>query len=523
MAAGLFRSEERRKIEALAAIPYANPFTEERPELARAVLGAAYESPPRYLLPGQPLHRLDGNLGALVEIAETLLRNIGERLRRRSSISPREKSLVEGVTHFVVFHRHASEFDAALAQEGEPGGARVGQRFNAANTFERCRRDFESILGHEAMGIDVNAEAPRWFAFYFQVRRAWVHTFAFIQGGSDALRALRARIWQSIFTHDMRRYQRGLFDRMDDITTLILGPSGSGKELVARAIGLSRFVPYDVPQRAFAADFAESFHPLNLSALSPTLIESELFGHQRGAFTGALADRAGHLETCGDFGTVFLDEIGETAPEIQVKLLRVLQTRQFQRLGDTASRVFKGRVVAATHQDLPTQIRAGRFREDFFFRLYADQITTPPLVEIVGHDLEELHCLVAHICAKQAGAEEGGKLADEVTSWIEKSLGRSYPWPGNFRELEQCVRNILVHGEYRPPATFGLPGQENSERTDDWVGQARAGALTLDEILQHYCSDILASAGSLEEASRRLGVDRRTVRRYVRMRGAADN
>lgn len=518
MAARLFGSEERAVAEALAAIPYANPFTEERSAFTRVVLGSDYEAPPRYLLPGQPLHRLEGNLGALVGKAEALLTKVGERLRRRKSIGAREKSLIEGMAHFVVFHRHASAFDAALAADDGIDGAHSGQkRFNAANTYERCRRDFESILGHEVIGIDVNAMAPRWYAFYFQVRRAWVHTFAFIHGGSDAMRALRARIWQSIFTHDMRRYQRGLFDRMDDVTTLILGPSGSGKELVARAIGLSRFIPYDVRQRAFAADFAASFHPLNLSALSPTLIESELFGHRRGAFTGALADRAGHLETCGDYGTVFLDEIGETAPEIQVKLLRVLQTRQFQRLGDTATQVFKGRVVAATHQDLPAQIKAGRFREDFFFRLYADRIVTPPLVEIVGHDRDELRCLVAHICTSQAGSEEGVRLADEVISWIENRLGRTYPWPGNFRELEQCVRNILVHGDYQPPQADAATNQEGGEADPAWIEDVRAGRLTLDEVLQHYCRAMLASAGTLEEASRRLGADRRTVRRYIRM------
>ena len=113
---------------------------------------------------------------------------------------------------------------------------------------------------------------------------------------------------------------------MGDVTTLVTGPSGTGKELVARAIGLSRYIPFDAEGQAFADDTPRSFVPLNLSALSPTLIESELFGHRRGAFTGAVADRAGWLETCPPRGTVFLDEIGELDPAIQVKLLRVLQS-----------------------------------------------------------------------------------------------------------------------------------------------------------------------------------------------------
>src|SRR6185369_6170470 len=118
-------------------------------------------------------------------------------------------------------------------------------------------------------------------------------------------------------------------------------------------------------KKEFTEDFAGSFHALNLSALSPTLIESELFGHRRGAFTGALEDRAGWMEVCPPLGTVFLDEIGELDPAIQVKLLRVLQTRMFQRLGDTATRVFRGKIIAATNRDLDS---AKDFRRDFYYR-----------------------------------------------------------------------------------------------------------------------------------------------------------
>jgi transcriptional regulator with PAS, ATPase and Fis domain len=109
----------------------------------------------------------------------------------------------------------------------------------------------------------------------------------------------------------MRRYRRLLFDRMTDISTLVMGASGTGKELVARAIGLSRYIPFDATRGGFVEDFEGSFIALNLSAMSPTLIESELFGHRRGAFTGAVADRVGFLEACPPLGTVFLDEIGE--------------------------------------------------------------------------------------------------------------------------------------------------------------------------------------------------------------------
>src|SRR5690606_29799135 len=127
-------------------------------------------------------------------------------------------------------------------------------------------------------------------------------------------------------------------------------------ELVARAIGLSRFIPFDPKTQRFAEDFAGSFFPLNLSALSATLVESELFGHCRGAFTGALQDRAGWLEVCPHYGTVFLDEIGEVDPQVQVKLLRVLQERTFNRIGETDARRFSGKIIAATNRDLATEM-----------------------------------------------------------------------------------------------------------------------------------------------------------------------
>ena len=126
--------------------------------------------------------------------------------------------------------------------------------------------------------------------------------FRDIIGSSLPAARLRAAVWQSIFTHDMRRYRRTLYARMGEFATLITGPSGTGKELVARAIAESRYLPFDERRLAFADDGVESFFPINISALSPTLVESELFGHRRGAFTGAVGDRKGWLETCPAVG-----------------------------------------------------------------------------------------------------------------------------------------------------------------------------------------------------------------------------
>ena len=372
--------------------------------------------------------------------------------------------------------------------------------------YERFVERFDHLLGPLTPHWAEPMSAGHLFAFFFQIRRAFHHIFRHIIGGSQPIARLRAAVWESIFTHDMRRYRRVLYQKMGDVTTLITGPSGTGKELVARAIGLSRYIPFDEKSLRFTDDFVGSFYAINISALSTTLIESELFGHRRGAFTGALQDRAGFLEACPPLGAVFLDEVGEIDAGVQVKLLRVLQTRSFHRLGDSAARRFAGKIIAATNRDLPAEIEAGRFRSDFYYRLCADLITTPSLREQIDESPDELGRLVHFLSEQVVGAEEAERLTDEVLTWISSSLGDAYAWPGNVRELEQCVRNVLIRGAYRPARTAP------TSTGDALAAAVREGRLTSDELLNGYYRLIYERAGNLVEAARHLGVDRRTVR-----------
>lgn len=347
------------------------------------------------------------------------------------------------------------------------------------------------------------------FACFFQLRRAFHHIFRYIIGGSAPAVRLRATVWQSIFTHDMRCYRRALYDKMGDMTSLITGPSGTGKELVARAIGLSRYIPFDEKAQAFREDYVESFHAINLSALSPTLIESELFGHQKGSFTGALQDRAGWLEVCKSLGTVFLDEVAEIDVSIQVKLLRVLESRVFHRLGDTQPREFRGKVIAATNRDMADQMQAGRFRGDLYYRLCSDIITTPSLHERIADSPEELNRLIVFLTRRIVGEAEALPAAEQVAKWIHENLGMDYAWPGNVRELEQCVRNVIIREVYLPA---------RAQPKDDTTALAEAmngGSLTAEEVLQRYCAMVYTRTGSLQETARRLGLDRRTVKAKV--------
>jgi transcriptional regulator with PAS, ATPase and Fis domain len=391
-------------------------------------------------------------------------------------------------------------------------GRRSSSQPRKVGLYPRFLEDASFWLDEELLGSDLALAPDLVFSWFFQLRRAWHFIFRTIVGGSRPAARVRAAVWESVFTHDMRRYRRSLYASMGDLTTLVTGPSGTGKELVARAIGLSRFIPFDPIQQVFKEDYEGAFFALNISALTPTLVESELFGHQRGAFTGAVKDRIGWLEVCPPLGAVFLDEIGEVDESIQVKLLRVLQTRRFQRLGDTQDRQFHGKLIAATNREPQVEMAQGRLREDFYYRLCSDLVRTASLRDQLDEAPDarsELSDLVKNIAVRLVGDDEAEILVEQVVSFVIGKLGLDYPWSGNFRELEQCVRNVLIRGEYRPASSPGKAGR------DHFVEQVTRGDLDLETLTSRYVTLVYQRAGSYVEAGRRLGMDRRTVKARV--------
>ena len=372
--------------------------------------------------------------------------------------------------------------------------------------YEAFARDARTYLQPTRESAPSTQEVAHLFAGLWQVERAFVNIFQNIVGSSPSIARLRASVWESVFTSNFERYRRGLFQSMHQITTLITGPSGTGKELVAQAIAASGYIPFDADKQHFALDHRALFYALNLAALPSSLLESELFGHKRGAFTGALQDHAGWLEVCPEGGSVFLDEVGEIDAALQVKLLRVLQTRTFHRLGESQSRPFLGKIIAATNRDLVTEIQSGRFREDFYYRLCSDVISTPSLCEQLAEAPEDLPRLVRFIARRLVNADQAEPLTAEVVHIAETKLGQGYRWPGNFRELEQCVRNVLVRGRYEP---VDIKPRAPAEAL---AADLAAGRLTADELLQRYCSIVYGQTHNLEETARRLNLDRRTVK-----------
>ena len=491
--------EDRTLAEAISRLAFCNPFLPERIECERQALGGDFVA-------GGTLWHASGepeptpNVRLLRERAESLTGRLAAKLREGARPGAEDRRLYEEAVVYRLFSRYEEDLYGLIDD----------RRATATAAFYRAfRQDVERLLQIPGVTLLAERDVPHLFAGFFQIRRAFHYIFRNIVGNSAPIVRLRAAVWQSIFTRDMRRYRRSLYQRMGDVATLISGPSGTGKELVARAIGLARYVPFDPDREAFTDDYAASFYALNPSALSPTLIESELFGHRRGAFTGAVQDRAGWLEVCPALGTVFLDEIGELDPAIQVKLLRVLQARTFQRLGDTRDRPFQGKLIAATNRDLSREIQARRFREDFYYRLCSDLIVTPSLEEQLRGAPGERGALVRVIAGRVAGEAEAESLAEESERWIVTHLGDEYRWPGNVRELEQCVRNVMVRGEYRP--TRGDSPTARQRVADELL----AGALSAEEMLRRYCTLVYSATGSFQETGRRLGLDRRTVKEKI--------
>lgn len=505
MAKNFLPDADRRVLEQLGELAYTNPFLPRRLELEREILAAQYQDPSG---DAGSLRLFSANLDALHEVTATHVE------RARKSFYAAEGKVDEW--DFRIYHRlvYLHLFSSYRKDFHEYILRRIGriQGIGVCGFYRQFEADYAHFFPLRSNGLEPRHPPEVVFAILFQLRRAFFHIFEFIVGSSPAANRLRARVWQSIFTHDMGRYQRALFKRMGDIVTFITGPSGTGKELVARAIGLSRYIPFDKDTLEFKEDFAKGFVPVNLTALSETLLESELFGHRKGSFTGALQDRKGYLETCGEYGTILLDEITETHADIQVKLLRVLQTRQFQRLGDTRSLPFHGKFMAASNRDLAVEMREGRFREDFYYRLCADRVQTVALREILQESPDELRYLVKFIANRVAGESEASGLTDEVCDWIQTHLSLRYSWPGNFRELEQCVRNVMLHGEYIPENT-----ESKVSRSQLLTDALDSGSLTAERFLSEYVASVYNRTGNYKETAKLLELDRRTVKKYADM------
>jgi two-component system NtrC family response regulator/two-component system response regulator HydG len=275
-------------------------------------------------------------------------------------------------------------------------------------------------------------------------------------------------------------------------TVLVLGESGTGKELIAQAIH------EESPRRE------KPFVKVNCAALSETLLESELFGHEKGSFTGAAGKREGRFELA-DGGTLFLDEIGDVTPALQVKLLRVLQQKEFERVGGTQTLKVDVRVVAATNKDLGAEVKAGKFREDLYYRLNVVSVTLPPLRKRKS----DIPALVSHFIEKYNEAH--GKTVKGLAPGTLNAL-LSYDWPGNVRELSNVVERAVVLSRENELTSDDLPATMRGPRPKDRSPETLIPGATLYEIEREAILRTLEMVdGSTSRAADILGISVRKI------------
>ncbi|MCW5893889.1 MAG: sigma-54-dependent Fis family transcriptional regulator [bacterium] len=290
-----------------------------------------------------------------------------------------------------------------------------------------------------------------------------------------------------------------------DATILIMGESGTGKELVARAV------------HANSQRTDRPFIPVNCGAIPAELLESEMFGHERGAFTGAVGARAGMFQLANG-GTIFLDEVGEMNPTLQVKLLRVLQDRELRPVGGDRSFKVDVRVVAASNKDLGAEVDAGRFREDLFYRLQVIPIVMPPLRE----RRSDIPLLVRHFLEKHNRKRTGRPVAINEEAMVHLW---EYDWPGNVRELENLLERLVILSEdgliavqHLPPAIRSLISEKKIPRPT--LGE---GGLDLNTAVEEFENRLIEEAlrrtkGNKQAAARLLGLKRTTLVAKLRRR-----
>lgn len=477
-------AEERQFFALVAQAAFSNPFSDRRLELDRQMA----ETSPSLgdeLAVERAIARVRDRVGELERVGRADLRRFAGE----------DRAHLHNALLFDVFHQFIGDFDRLIERQIAEGDTPCPTPFARSALELLVRRGYS------------DEEARRYFGFFFQMRRAFFFITRDLPGPSAGMRALRRRLWNNVFTHDIRWYERFLWNRMEDFSTLLLGETGTGKGAAAAAIGRSGFIPYDEKRERFAESFTRNFIAINLSQYPEALIESELFGHKKGAFTGAIDHHQGIFSRCSPHGAIFLDEIGDVSIPVQIKLLQILQERTFSPVGSHEKLRFHGRVIAATNRPLDALRQRGEFREDFFYRLCSDLITLPPLRQRLQEEPREIEILLGHVVRRIVG-EHSAELAADLRGILARHPGPHYPWPGNVRELEQAVRRILLTRRYAGEQT----APDLTARLHRGIDE---GLLDAQELLAGYCALRYEACGTYEEVARQVGLDRRTVKKYI--------
>ncbi len=481
-------TEERRFFRTVYNAAFANPFSDLREKLDIKIAG---------LFPSVSRR----------ESKDLCIREVNRRIRKledqgRANINAfqgQDKEIITIVFLFDIFHKFRDDFDQLIEEQIKAQDSSVKAPFarEAMHLLHLKGMGEKSILHH--------------FALSWQLRRAFHFISSTLVGSSPCMQTLKKQLWYNVFTYNIDHYNKFLWNKMEDFSTLLLGETGTGKGTAAKAIGRSGYIPFDDQKECFTESFTRAFSSLNLSQYPETLLESELFGHTKGAFTGAVDDYEGVFGHCSPHGSILLDEIGEIPNHVQIKLLRILQERTFSPVGTHEKSRFNGRVIAATNRPKDDILNGKVFRDDFYYRLCSDIIEVPPLRIRIKEKPSELDELLDFTIQRMTGTRSQ-KLILKIKRIIAKQLGKDYHWPGNVRELEQCVRSVLLARDYRGKHTKVSEPLSLSAQLEQGIKQK---TISVAELVSGYCRLLYQELGTYEKVAQKTGLDRRTIKKHI--------
>jgi DNA-binding NtrC family response regulator len=525
----LFGERRLRVLNPISFLYSTNPFETTFHALQAFALGAT-EYGGGAVEEREPAERLAPHADALFdEMVEA-----ADAIRAGLEVDDEDAEVQQGVALFALFQRYGRALQGVIDDRGV-----------AAPFYDRFAEDHARALGHARATAP---PAPLLFAIFYQMRRAFHFISTRFRGPAPCVGAVRAALWKANLGGDVGAYAGGGYLRMGATPVLITGATGTGKESAARCVGWSRFVPFDPGARRFAIPFDEDFHARSVVEAAGGLVESALFGHKRGSFTGAAGDAIGCLALPREHGTLFLDEIGELPRHVQAKLLRPLESREYVPVGETRPQKILGRLVFATHRDLPAMCGTGAFRPDLYERINAFVVRLPKLAQILAEAPASLAVYVAAMVAEVAGPEDRARWTARVVRTIEEQAPR-HTWPRNLRELRNYTHRFVLSGGDTPPPGEDAPAapaeaarapavvrgsgrtsrpppraparavevDDEAPPSSEILGRVgKQGTLPLDDVLRAYVTRVYFLTGeNLAETARRLGMDWRSVRKLI--------
>jgi len=468
----------------VASLAFVNPFSEQREQADCRLLNIAMGTESIF-------HRSE----IIQRLLQEKLQELGEF--KIIDYSAKNQEIMKYSWLFYQFHEFQKPFIELIEKQRVVGDKAIELGFAK-----------ELILCFKKAGFD-ELETEKFIALFYQLHRGFYFISSAISGNCASIIELRMRLWNNIFTFNPQWYVDYLCGKMEDFSTLLLGATGTGKSLVAHTIGCSGFIPFDLKKNCFRESFTRSFQFINLSQYPASLLESELFGHKKGAFTGAIEHHQGLFARCSEYGAIFIDEIGDIDIPTQVKLLNVIHDRTFCPVGSHEKMRFSGRVISATNRNIEQLRKEGAFRDDLYYRLCSDVIEIPSLQQRIQENPDELRHLIESLLNRVTDIP-APLLANRIETYIRKTVPENYAWPGNVRELEQCIRQICITGQYQIAKQ-----NNNTNQQHEFVLSETSEENGAQQLLQRYCRFLYDEQGSYEAVARITQLDRRTVKKYI--------